>query len=64
VIEPDQYANAAASLTSDQLEKILIEIVRFGKLYPKWEGREERRDIICRELVRRGVNPHWILNER
>lgn len=28
--------------------------------YPKWEGREERANILGRELVLRGINPHYL----
>jgi hypothetical protein len=55
------YEQAAVTLTSDQLERLLEFQVLTKRNYPHWEGIDDRMNVVCTVLVRRGVNPHWIL---
>jgi hypothetical protein len=59
----EDYAAAAHSLDTEQLVKLYGYNLLMAEKRPKWEGREERREILGRELVRRGVNPYYLTIE-
>ena len=51
------YAVAAKSLESPQLVFLLAFNFVVAEKYPRWDGREERREILRKELRRRAINP-------
>ena len=55
--EFEDYADAARSLESHQLVLLLGYNLLMTEKYPKWEGRDERREILRKELARRAIDP-------
>jgi hypothetical protein len=56
--EFDDYAAAARTLESHHLLFLLGYSLLMTQKYSKLEGREERREILRQELVRRAIDPY------
>jgi hypothetical protein len=54
----DTYSLFAKGLETQQLVFLLGYSLLTTEKYPKWEGREERREILRNELTRRAIDPY------